>query len=91
MVAAVDWLLSQGDEGLNKACLDRAAVITGMIKDIPTVKTRIMVVPLSNHVPHLIIDFDPAVIGASAKEIKARIGHGNAGHRNQPANGQRDA
>ena len=76
MVAAVDWLLSQGDEGLNKACLDRAAVITGMIKDIPTVKTRIMVGPLSNHVPHLIIDFDPAVIGASAKEIKARLATG---------------
>lgn len=76
MVAAVDWLLSQGDEGLDRACRDKAAVITDMVKDIPSVKTRILVAPLSNHVPHLIIDFDPAVIGASAKEIKARLATG---------------
>jgi uncharacterized pyridoxal phosphate-dependent enzyme len=76
MVAAVDWLLSQGDEGLDKTCRDRAAVITNMVNDIPSVKTSIIVAPLSNHVPHLIIDFDPAVIGASAQELKARLATG---------------
>jgi L-seryl-tRNA(Ser) seleniumtransferase len=37
------------------------------------VKTSIIVAPLSNHVPHLIIDFDPAVVGASAHELRVRL------------------
>ena len=77
MVAAVDWLLSQGDEGLDKTCREKAAVIEGMVKDIPSVKTSIMVAPLSNHVPHLIINFDPAVIGASAHELRVRLATGS--------------
>ncbi len=76
MVAAVDYFLSQTDEGIDKRCRDQIAVIDGMVKDIPTVKTSILVPPLSNHVPHLIIDFDPKVIGASALELKARLATG---------------
>jgi hypothetical protein len=44
-----------------------------MVKDIPSVKTSIMVPELCNHVPHLMIDFDPNVIGASAREIRVRL------------------
>jgi uncharacterized pyridoxal phosphate-dependent enzyme len=76
MVAAVDWILSQTDEGIDKRCRDQIAVIDGLVKDIPTVKTSILVPPISNHVPHLIIDFDPKVIGASALELKARLATG---------------
>jgi L-seryl-tRNA(Ser) seleniumtransferase len=32
-----------------------------------------MVPELANHVPHLMIEFDPVKIGASAREIKARL------------------
>ena len=73
MVAAVDWLLSQTDEGMEKESQDRIAVIIGMIKDIPGVQTSIMVPELANHVPHLMISFDPNVIGASARELRGRL------------------
>jgi seryl-tRNA(Sec) selenium transferase len=73
MVAAVDWLLTQTDEGLEKESRDRMAVIIGMIKDIPGVETSIMVPELANHVPHLMINFDPSVVGASARELRIRL------------------
>jgi L-seryl-tRNA(Ser) seleniumtransferase len=73
MVAAVDWILSQTDEGMEKESRDRMQVIIDKVKDIPTVKTSMMVPALANHVPHLMIAFDPAVIGASARELQARL------------------
>jgi uncharacterized pyridoxal phosphate-dependent enzyme len=73
MVAAVDWLLTQTDEGMEKESRDRMAVITAMLRGIPSVETSIIVPELANHVPHLIISFDPNVIGASARELKARL------------------
>jgi uncharacterized pyridoxal phosphate-dependent enzyme len=73
MVAAVDWLLSQTDEGLEKESRERMAVIIGMVKNIPSVQTSIMVPELANHVPHLMINFDPGVIGASAHELQVRL------------------
>lgn len=73
MVAAVDWLLTQTDEGMEKESRDRMAMIISMIKDIPSVETSIMVPELANHVPHLMINFDPNVIGASARELQVRL------------------
>lgn len=73
MVAAVDWLLSKTDEGMEKESRDRMAVIIGMVKNIPSVQTSIMVPELANHVPHLMINFDPGVIGASARELRVRL------------------
>lgn len=73
MVAAVDWLLSQTDEGMEKESRDRMAVIIDMVKDMPSVKSSIMVPELANHVPHLMIDFDPNIIGASAHELRVRL------------------
>jgi uncharacterized pyridoxal phosphate-dependent enzyme len=73
MVAAVDWLLTQTDEGMEKESRERMAVIVAAVKDIPDVWTSIMVPELANHVPHLMINFDPDVIGASARELKVRL------------------
>jgi len=73
MVAAVDWLLTQTDDGMEKESRDRMAVIVAMLKDIPSVQTSIMVPELANHVPHLMIQFDPDVIGCSAHELRVRL------------------
>lgn len=73
MVAAVDWLLTQTDEGMEKESRDRMAVIVKMVKDIPSVQTSIMVPAFANHVPHLMITFDPDLIGASARELRSRL------------------
>ena len=73
MVAAVDWLLTQTDEAMEKESRERMAVIIGLVRDIPSVQTSIMVPELANHVPHLMINFDPDVIGASARELQVRL------------------
>jgi uncharacterized pyridoxal phosphate-dependent enzyme len=73
MVAAVDWLLTQTEEGMEKESRDRMAVIVDMVKDIPGVQTSIMIPELANHVPHLMITFDPKAIGASARELRVRL------------------
>ena len=73
MAAAVDWLLTQTDEGLEKESRDRMAVIIGLLKEIPSVQTSIMVPEVANHVPHLMINFNPDVIGASARELRLRL------------------
>ena len=73
MVAAVDWLLTQTDAGLEKESRDRMAVIAGMLKGIPSVQTSVMLPELANHVPHLMISFNPDAIGASAHELRVRL------------------
>jgi uncharacterized pyridoxal phosphate-dependent enzyme len=73
MVAAVDWLLTQTDEGMERESRERMAAIIGLVKDIPSVQTSIMVPELANHVPHLMINFDPKVVGASAHELQLRL------------------
>jgi len=73
MVAAVDWLLTQTDEGMEQESRERMTVIIGMVKGIPSVQTSIMVPELANHVPHLMINFDPGVIGGSTRELRVRL------------------
>jgi L-seryl-tRNA(Ser) seleniumtransferase len=73
MVAAVDWILTQSDESIDKESRERLAVIAEMVKDIPSVKTSVIVPETANHFPQLVIEFDPATIGASARELRARL------------------
>jgi L-seryl-tRNA(Ser) seleniumtransferase len=73
MVAAVDWILSQTDEKLDREDTRRANVIIGLVKDIPTMQTSIMIPPAENQVPHLILTYDPAVVGVMPKEAMQRL------------------
>jgi len=41
MVAAVDWLLTQTDQGMERESRERMAAIIGMLEDIPSVQTSI--------------------------------------------------
>jgi L-seryl-tRNA(Ser) seleniumtransferase len=47
------------------------------VKDIPSVKTRVIVPAVANHYPQLVVEFDPKVIGASPREIRARLASGD--------------
>ena len=73
MVAAVDWILDQTDEGLDREYTRRANVISGMVKDIPTMQASIMIPPAENQVPHLILTYDPAVVGVTPREVAQRL------------------
>ncbi|MEG9435175.1 selenocysteine synthase [Edaphobacter sp. HDX4] len=73
MVAAVDWLLEQSDESMEKEFTRRADVISKIVKDVPTLKATIFTPEVANHVPHLILTYDPAVVGITPKEVQAKL------------------
>jgi uncharacterized pyridoxal phosphate-dependent enzyme len=75
MVAAVDWLLSQNEEQLQAEFRHRAERIVATLKDVPTLQSQIVVPPVANHVPHLILRYDQTRIRKSpikvAEELRA--------------------
>ena len=62
MVAAVDWLLAQSDDGMQKEFHRRAERVAAALKGIPGVRHEIFVPPLANAVPHLLIHYDQAKV-----------------------------
>ena len=58
MVAAVDWLLAQTDEGMEKEFQRRADRIAATLKGLPSLETEVSIPPVANHVPHLLIRLD---------------------------------
>jgi len=73
MVAAIDWLLEQSDEANEAEYLRRANTIIQSVKDIPTMKTEIFVPEIANHVPHLILAYDPSVVGVTPKQVQETL------------------
>lgn len=73
MVAAVDWVLSHTEESMQGDYQKRVDLIVKHVKDIPSVTTLTVVPKIANHVPHLLIRFDPAVTGVTTQEIVAKL------------------
>ena len=73
MVAAIDWVLSHTEESMQGDYQKRADLIASMVKKVPGVKTEIVVPKIANHVPHLLVRFDPAVSGITTKEVVASL------------------
>jgi len=73
MVAAVDWVLSHTEESMQGDYKKRADLIALAVKGIPSVSTEIVVPRIANHVPHLLIRFDPTVTGTTTTQIVAAL------------------
>ena len=88
MVAAVDWVLSHTEESMQGDYQKRVDIIEAAVKDAPSVKTQTVVPKIANHVPHLLIRFDPSVTGKSTKEILATLRQGSPSIELNPNSGQ---
>lgn len=73
MVAAVDWILTQTDEGMEAEFKRREDVIWRMLKDVPTIQATTYIEPVANHVPELVMTYDPKVVGISAPDVQAKL------------------
>ncbi len=73
MVAAVDWLLEQDDDANLAEYQRRADIISHAVKDIPTLKAEVFIPPIANHVPHLILAYDPQTVGITPKQVQERL------------------
>ncbi len=87
MVAAVDWVLSHTEESMQGDYQERADLIAAMMKGIPSVRTETVTPKIANHVPHLLIRFDPAVTGTSTPEIVAALRNSQPGIELNPNTG----
>ena len=73
MIAAVDWLLEQSDEQNQAEYMRRANTILRAVRDIPTMKTEIFMPEIANHVPHLILAYDPQTVGITPTQVQDRL------------------
>jgi uncharacterized pyridoxal phosphate-dependent enzyme len=87
MVAAVDWLLSQTDEGMEKEFRGRADRIAARLQSIPTLTTQIVVPPTANHVPHLLIRYDQQRVKISPKQVLLELREGTPSIELNPSTG----
>jgi L-seryl-tRNA(Ser) seleniumtransferase len=76
MVAAVDWVLSHTEESMQGDYQKRADLIASAVRGIPSVTTETVVPRIANHVPHLLIRFDPSVRGVTTKQIVMALRNG---------------
>ena len=87
LVAAVDWFLSQDDATMEAEFRRRAERIAEYLKSIPTVKTKIFIPAVANHVPHLLITYDPNRIKVTGAEVMQRMRQGKPRIELNPASG----
>src|SRR6266403_1747073 len=89
MVAAVDWFLSQSDAGFEAEYRRRAARIAAQLKDIPTLKAEVVIPPLANHIPHLLLRYDPDKVKIGARDVMAELRKGTPSIELNPSTGSR--
>ena len=76
MVAAVDWFLSQDDAVMQAEFRKRADHIAEQVKKVPTVGTTVFIPAVANHVPHLLVTYDPARVRTTGLEVLQKMREG---------------
>jgi L-seryl-tRNA(Ser) seleniumtransferase len=89
MVAAVDWVLSHTEESMQGDYQKRVDLIAAAMNGIPSVRTETVVPKIANHVPHLLIRFDPGVTGVTTDQIVEALRTGKPSIELNPNTGQK--
>ena len=89
MVAAVDWVLSHTEETMQGDNQRLAETIAGAVRGVASVRTEIVTPKIANHVPHLLIRFDPSVTGVTVPEVLARLRAGTPSIELNPNSGNK--
>jgi L-seryl-tRNA(Ser) seleniumtransferase len=87
MVAAVDWFLSQSDEAMTAEFTARANRISDHLKGIPGLASRIVIPPVANRIPHLVLTYDQTRVKISASAVADALRHGAPSIELNPATG----
>jgi len=91
MVAAVDWFLSQSDEGMEAEFRTRADKISAHLKGIPGLQSRIVTPPVANRVPHLVLTYDQSRVRISASAVADALRHATPCIELNPATGHQNS
>jgi L-seryl-tRNA(Ser) seleniumtransferase len=87
MVAAVDWILAQTDEQIESDARKRCERIARALRDLPTVTTEIVVPPVANHIPHLLVRYDQQRIAITPLDVAAALRKGRPSIEVNPGTG----
>ena len=77
MWAAVKRFVNLDHKAEQRRWNDSIKVISAAIRDIPSVKTRTIVPPIANHVPHLLIDWDEQTLPLTPGQLKQQLAAGD--------------
>lgn len=88
MVAAIDWVLSHTEGSMQAGYRQQAERIAAKVRDLPAVRTEIVTPRIANHVPHLLVRFDPARTGTSTEQILAELRTGRPSIELNPNSGR---
>jgi L-seryl-tRNA(Ser) seleniumtransferase len=91
MVAAVDWLVAQSEEGMQAEFRHRAERIAASLKGIPTLTHEIFTPPLANAVPHLVIRYDQTRVKKTPLEVSEILRSGTPSIELNPSTGRKPA
>jgi len=91
MVAAVDWLLEQSDDGMQAEFHRRADRIAAMLKDIPSLRSEVFVPPVANQVPHLVMRYDTNRVRKTPLEVARILREGSPSIELNPSTGHKPA
>jgi L-seryl-tRNA(Ser) seleniumtransferase len=90
MVAAVDWFLSQSDEGMETEFRRRADRIAAQLRSIPTLEPRVVIPNVAaNAVPHLLLRYDPQRVKILPGEVMAELRRGTPSIELNPMTGRK--
>jgi L-seryl-tRNA(Ser) seleniumtransferase len=87
MVAAVDWLLSQTDEGMEREFRGRAERIADYLSGVPTLTAQIYIPEVANHVPTLLLRYDQEKVKIAPLEVADMCRQGSPSIELHPATG----
>ncbi len=90
MVAAVDWMLEQSDEKLQSEYQSRIDRICDDLKSLPTIETKVVIPPVANHVPHLLVRYDQQRLRISPLEVARKLREGSPSIELNPSTGRRE-
>jgi L-seryl-tRNA(Ser) seleniumtransferase len=91
MVAAVDWFLGQTDEGMEGEFRARANRIAEHLKTIPGLQSRIVIPPVANRIPHLVVTYDQERVKIAPRAVAEALRQGSPCIELNPATGHKNS
>jgi L-seryl-tRNA(Ser) seleniumtransferase len=73
MVAAVDWVLEQNDDAMQKEWTRRGDVVWRAVKDLPGASHTFVTEAIANHAPILMFTYDADAVGIKPVEVAAKL------------------
>lgn len=77
MLVALEVFMKKDHDAEWKEWERRVRTITDSVRDMPTIKTSVVVPEISNHVPHLQIEWDQSAIKMSPREVMKKLREGD--------------